>query len=448
MASVFKPRNASKYVILYHDENGHRRKVTGTTDKVVSQQIANDIENEIALLKRGIIDRKAIGYRDQESRSLADHISDWQADLLAKGYTPKHAGQTTDRLRRLVAVMSGAIPDEIDCKRLSPSDQEKARQKIDKLDRASRLSNLTTERVQSGLAVFRQAGRSAQTCNHYRAAVRAFSRWCLKTGRVREDLTPYLATYSVKEDPRHDRRTISIEELQRLVQAAHAGPHCQGMPGPVRALCYRLAVSTGLRLSELKGITPASFDWEDRKVIVEACYTKNGETAELFLPDDLADDLRRDADRLELGAIIFPLPGKAAAMLRVDLKAAGIPYRDQSGRVFDFHALRCQCATLADQAGVSPRVVQRLMRHSKLELTGRYTRPRAVDIENAARSLASLATQDQDQSAEESSAMTGTDGRIMHSSGATEEDVDGCNSWTLKTDTEILLRSIRRMALA
>ena len=68
-------------------------------------------------------------------------------------------------------------------------------------------------------------------------------------------------------------------------------------------------------------------------------------------------------------------------MLRIDLDAAGIPYRDAAGLVFDFHALRCQCATLADEAGVSPRVVQKLMRHSTLELTGRYTRPRAVDIE-------------------------------------------------------------------
>jgi hypothetical protein len=47
-------------------------------------------------------------------------------------------------------------------------------------------------------------------------------------------------------------------------------------------------------------------------------------------------------------------------------------------------------ATLADAAGVSPRVVQRLMRHSSLELTGRYTRPRAVDIDAAASMLPSL----------------------------------------------------------
>ena len=77
-------------------------------------------------------------------------------------------------------------------------------------------------------------------------------------------------------------------------------------------------------------------------------------------------------------------------MLRGDLERAGIAYRDETGRVFDFHALRCQCATLADQAGVSPRVVQRLMRHSSLDMTNRYTRPRMHDLEGAAASLPSL----------------------------------------------------------
>jgi hypothetical protein len=77
-------------------------------------------------------------------------------------------------------------------------------------------------------------------------------------------------------------------------------------------------------------------------------------------------------------------------MLKGDLTAADIPYHDGAGLVFDFHALRCQCATLADAAGNSPRVVQRLMRHATLELTGRYTRPRAVDLERAASSLPSL----------------------------------------------------------
>ena len=80
-------------------------------------------------------------------------------------------------------------------------------------------------------------------------------------------------------------------------------------------------------------------------------------------------------------------------MVRRDLEAAGIPYRDAAGLVFDFHSLRCEMATLADAAGVTPRVVQRMMRHSKLEMTGRYTQPRAVDMESAALMLPSLRTE-------------------------------------------------------
>jgi hypothetical protein len=151
-------------------------------------------------------------------------------------------------------------------------------------------------------------------------------------------------------------------------------------------------VATGLRYSEIASIRPASFDWKAPSVTIAAAYTKNGDPATLPLPDDLAVDLRIYVGSRPAGAPIFPLPrrGRGAEMLQADLVAANIPYVDASGQYFDFHSLRCQTATLADAAGVSPRVVQKMMRHSTLELTGRYTRPRAVDIEAAASMLPSL----------------------------------------------------------
>jgi site-specific recombinase XerD len=60
-------------------------------------------------------------------------------------------------------------------------------------------------------------------------------------------------------------------------------------------------------------------------------------------------------------------------MVQRDLAAASIPYQDAAARFFDFHSLRCQLATLLDQAGATPRVAQRLMRHSRLAMTDRYT---------------------------------------------------------------------------
>ncbi len=95
----------------------------------------------------------------------------------------------------------------------------------------------------------------------------------------------------------------------------------------------------GLRYAELASPTPVSFDLENGPcVTVAAAYTKNGQTARLPLPDDLAEELAAFLAPLALGASVFPLPAEEGAkMLRIDLAAAGIPYRDAAGLVFDFH---------------------------------------------------------------------------------------------------------------
>jgi hypothetical protein len=69
-------------------------------------------------------------------------------------------------------------------------------------------------------------------------------------------------------------------------------------------------------------------------------------------------------------------------------------------------SLRCQCATPADQAGVSPRVVQRLTGHASLDMTNRYTRPRMHGMEGAAAALPSLRPR---PSGTETNHATGTD---------------------------------------
>ena len=70
------------------------------------------------------------------------------------------------------------------------------------------------------------------------------------------------------------------------------------------------------------------------------------------------------------------------------------------------------------------------MRHSSLELTGRYTRPRAVDIEAAAGMLPSLRPEgDKPQS----QVMTGTDPRpllLPATLNATSDDANRRNSNT------------------
>src|SRR5262249_16468760 len=150
----------------------------------------------------------AEAYRDHEALSLAEHIEAWQADLVARGYTAKHAEHTTNRARRLVTVVLGASPSLLDPRRLAPCDPRDMTKKLATGIEKARPSTLTREKVQDALAQFRAAGLSLQTCNHYRAAARAFSRWTWKNGRTREDNLRGLNGFNAKEDPRHDRRTI------------------------------------------------------------------------------------------------------------------------------------------------------------------------------------------------------------------------------------------------
>lgn len=249
---------------------------------------------------------------------------------------------------------------------------------------------LTTSRVQEELAVLRSAGRSLQPPNHHRAAIRGFVLRAVTDGRMRDDPPRDVAGYNVKGDRRHDRRTISVDGPRRLIQVAASGPELLDMTGPARALCYRLAVATGLRFSEIASIMPESFDLIGKPptVTVPAAYPKDGDPAVLASPMDLAVDLGPFGAAVGCEQPVFRLPrNDGAEMPRHDLTPARIPYCDDSGRVFGFDALRCM---LADQAGTPPRIVKLMRRHFKREMTDRYTRPRLHDIQGATALLPSL----------------------------------------------------------
>ena len=54
----------------------------------------------------------------------------------------------------------------------------------------------------------------------------------------------------------HDRRTVSRDELRKLIEAAANAKPYQGMTGPMRSLCYRVAVASGLRCRRLPESSP------------------------------------------------------------------------------------------------------------------------------------------------------------------------------------------------
>jgi site-specific recombinase XerD len=71
----------------------------------------------------------------------------------------------------------------------------------------ARLSDLTAERVQAALATLKMEGRALATCNHHRAAIKAFSKWCDDTHRAKEDVLRGVTGFNAKarmslSDPR------------------------------------------------------------------------------------------------------------------------------------------------------------------------------------------------------------------------------------------------------
>ena len=103
-------------------------------------------------------------------------------------------------------------------------------------------------------------------------------------------------------------------------------------------------------------------------------------------------------------------------MLREDLEAAGIAYRDDSGRVLDFHAFRHTYVTILARSSTPVKVVQTLARHSDPKLTlNTYSHLTVFDTAAALDALPDLT---RPPSAPEAARMTGTDGRTLAPSGS------------------------------
>src|SRR6476659_7111638 len=114
--------------------------------------------------------------------------------------------------------------------------------------------------------------------------------------------------------------------------------------------------------------------------------------------------------RLPAGTLLFDVPAGLVRILDHDLKAAGIPKRDDRGRTVDVHAMRTTFGTLLSRTGTAPRTAQAAMRHSDIKLTmGVYTDPRLLDVRGAVERLPALPLPD--GPSRTAAAATGTDGR-------------------------------------
>lgn len=117
-------------------------------------------------------------------------------------------------------------------------------------------------------------------------------------------------------------RFLSPDELTTLISTTWDGPVRFGMTGPERSMLYRLASELQLSVEELRGLTPASFQFGETAKVRVAGGVGRRPTRLLSLRDETARDLGSFLIVPEPDEPVFRIPSELSEMLRADLKAA------------------------------------------------------------------------------------------------------------------------------
>ena len=447
-----KRERSDKWYGLYLDASDVWKRSPLAADKSAAQAMLNELVNKADRQRAGRIDV----FEPHLQTPLADHRRDYERALHAKGGTSEHVALTIARIdavlegcrfKRLTELSASAVAAFL-------ADARKAGLPV--TDCKGRQATLP-----DGAPKLRAI--SIATSNHYLTAFKGFCRWLVKDRRMPDNPIAHLSALNAKTDVRHERRPLSNEEFTAFIEAARAGKPFRGLSGESRAMLYLVAANTGLRASELASLTAASFDLtgDPPTVTVEAAYSKHRRRDVLPLRADLAVLLcpllstfdfkaagvaqnersakgdpeaessgeRNATPRIWAGTWVE----KPAKMLRRDLRAARakwladapsdaerkrrertteLCYRDEAGRVFDFHSLRHQFITNLARGRVHVKEAQQLARHSTITLTmDCYTHLGIVDLTSALDVLPALPTLGGPASEAAELRATGTDGR-------------------------------------
>lgn len=336
---------AKKWYIEYIDHTGKPQKVAGFKDKRATEVEAIRLETQAERIRCGLLPVEVLN----PERPLTEHLADFIADLAASKPCPEHLAC---RKRQVERIVSGCSFTQL-----------------------GQIEPLAVRRLLSSW-MDGEDDMSAQTANHYLTSIKHFCRWLVDNKRLPSHPLSGCESWDVETDRRIERRVLTDDEFERLIQATEARGQAFGMTGRQRALLYLVAAYSGFRASELCSFRACDLisDGGRYSLRIAAEDAKDGTDDAIPLPLHVGRQLADFTRGLKPEDPIWPSwwadMCHGARMLAKDLKAAGIE-KFVGGLSFDFHALRCQYATNLLNAEIPLAHAQRLMRHSTPELTMR-----------------------------------------------------------------------------
>lgn len=330
-------RKCEHWTIQYRNAAGKIKRKKGYKDKRATEQLAARLQLAMDRGEEDLIDE----FKVQKATPLDEHLAAYLADLEAAGRDDKYIENMGHRIKSLLAECNWTQTAHIE-----PNAFLRWRQSYKQGQRKGKSHPAQ--------------GASATTLNQYLDSARAFCNWMRKTKRIASN--PLAEVDKVEGSKRRLRRALTDEQVTALLAAAPAD----------RKLVYRLALSVGLRRSELEAL-----QWGDLhlaairpfiRLRAEATKARRGDL--LPLQQTLAHDLRtgRPDDAKDTDAVFPIVPG--LNLWKEDLKTAKIPYADEMGRVADFHGgtRKTLCSRMHRQ-GIPLAVAMRIMRHTDARLT-------------------------------------------------------------------------------
>ena len=226
-----------------------------------------------------------------------------------------------------------------------------------------------------------ERGITESTLNNYKAAISKLYDYASEYEEITEADVPRIKFKRIKKPDPHFYSTDQIKQIQ---------DYLAGCKHTWLLHMFNIGLCTGMRKSEIWGVTRDSIKWIDGEMFVHLAHTKNG--FERDVPISVAAKLAFDAVGWEFpktkGGGNFPEGAHRDAWNEIRRVIC------RGKKMANFHASRHTAATLlSNQMNTSLAIVGKMLGHKDLSTTLKYVHTKPETLSALAHQLSSITAQ-------------------------------------------------------